>query len=100
MPHFRKKFSDFLAGGLVIFLRTDTAKLGFFTWISLHPPKFGKCFKTPKISAKGLKHLLPHRANLSAPPSSIRASPSSVPCPTAAWPELWPEGLESGGEMP
>lgn len=52
MPHLRKKL-HLLVVGLVLSLRTDTAKLGFFAWISLHAPKFGKCFKTPKIPAKG-----------------------------------------------
>lgn len=48
MLYFRKK-QHFPVVSLVLFLRTEMEKLGFFALNSLHPPKFGNCFKPQRF---------------------------------------------------
>lgn len=96
MPYFRKK-QHFPMVGLVLFLRTGMAKLGFFALISLHPPKFGNCFKprrfllgVRKRNNSGLKKLLPGIRGAHAEQISVHLpAPSACPCPI-----LWPHCLD------
>lgn len=88
MPYFRKK-QHFPVVGLVLSLRTGMAKLGFFALISLHPPKFGNCFKprrfllgVRKRNNSGLKKLLPGVRGARAEQISVHLpAPSACPCP-------------------
>lgn len=104
--YFRKK-PHFPAVSLVLFLRTEVAKLGFFAYISLYPPKFRNCLN-PKDSSWGKdKTLVSNSCSQESEPSKPPCTPRLHPlvpvpslCSSAARPEPWPTGTELMREKP
>ena len=93
MPYNKQHFP---AVGTVLFLRTEMAKLGCFASISLHPSKFGNCFKPQRFllgerkrNNSGLKQLLPGVRGARAKQISVHLpAPSTCPCPLPVPPRL------------